>query len=118
MHLTSAHLPGIFAILQILSAWFRGCRARVERRARMNRDVSREWQERGRFVHVSLMWKMFFLFGCSNRDAVPTIRVGADATPPLEWRGGQHGEEGKGEDRREEESSCKAQGSCEEEEVS
>jgi hypothetical protein len=33
------------------------------------------------------------------------------------WRGGQHGEESEGEDRREEEGSCEAQGSCEEEEV-
>jgi hypothetical protein len=33
----------------------------------------------------------------------------------LTWLGGQHGEEGKGEDRREEESSCEAQGSEEEE---
>jgi hypothetical protein len=33
--------------------------------------------------------RFFFLSACSNRDAVPAIRVGADATPPLGF--GQEG---------------------------
>jgi hypothetical protein len=40
-------------------------------------------------MHVSLMWKMFFSFRCSNRNAVPAIRAGAHATPPLGF--GQEG---------------------------
>ena len=35
-------------------------------------------------VHVSLMRKLFFSLCCSNRNAVPAIRAGADATPPLD----------------------------------
>jgi hypothetical protein len=35
-------------------------------------------------IHVSLIRKLFFLFCCSNRNAVPTIRVGTDATPPAQ----------------------------------
>ena len=43
---------------------------------------------------------------------MPAIRAGADATPATKlWLGGQYGEEGnKGEDRREEEGACQAQG--------
>jgi hypothetical protein len=33
------------------------------------------------------MRKLFFSFCCSNRNAAPTIRVGADATPPPDLEG-------------------------------
>lgn len=56
----------------------------ARRRAGARRNALHRGCPRGHSIHASLMWKMFFSFRCSNRDAVPTIRVGADATPPLD----------------------------------
>jgi hypothetical protein len=61
----------------------------ARRRAGARRNALHRGCPRGHSIHASLMWKMFFSFRCSNRDAVPTIRVGADATPPLGF--GQEG---------------------------
>ena len=57
---------------------------RARARTSQKRTAPPRRRARACAIHVSLIRKMFFSFRCSNRNAVPAIRVGADATPPLD----------------------------------
>jgi hypothetical protein len=75
----------------MVSSTSRKWSAASRRRHERARDAALAARRRGALrrggrarVHVSLIRKLFFSFCCSNRNAVTTIRVVTDATPPAQ----------------------------------
>ena len=83
-HGRNAQFAGVSTIRsdRIARSLLRRARGRGAAAAAPRRSVLRCAQ--GRRIHVSLIRKLFFSSCCSNRNAVPTIRVGTDATPPAQ----------------------------------